>query len=65
MFLAKGQFGAEFILVLAVLLTALAVISVPLYRSSGERVSEANDVMNAREAVSKLARKIEAVYAGV
>lgn len=60
----RGQFSVEFVVVLGILLTVLATVSIPLYNSSRDRAVKINDVIKAREAANKLAQALNSCYAG-
>lgn len=60
----KGQFSIEFIIVLGVLLTLIASISLPLYESSSTKARRLTKLTQAREAANKLAGALNTVYAG-
>ena len=60
----KGQFSIEFVVVLALLLTVFATISVPLYRNSRDTAEQTKVTMRAREAANQLASTIDSVYSG-
>lgn len=60
----RGQFSVEFVVVLGVLLTVLATVSIPLYNSSRDKAVKINDVIKAREAANELAQALNSCYAG-
>ncbi|MFP4005420.1 MAG: hypothetical protein ACLFUR_01720 [Candidatus Hadarchaeia archaeon] len=62
--LNSGQFSIEFLVVVAAFLIALAVISMPLYRSTRESENRISTTMEAQEAANSLARTLNTVYRG-
>lgn len=59
----KGQFSIEFLIVLAVFLTVLATVSVPLYTASKKKAQRGSAAMQAREAANKIVQDINTLYA--
>lgn len=60
----RGQFSIEFIVVLGVLLTLLASISLPLYENSSAEAQKLTKLSQARQAANKLVSALNTVYAG-
>ncbi len=60
----KGQFTIEFVVVLALFLTALATVSIPLYNRARGTAGQTTATMEAREAANALAHGINSVYSG-
>ncbi len=59
----RGQFTAEFIIVLAIFLTVMATVSVPLYTSSRDTAETGTALMKAREAACEIAQALDTLYA--
>ncbi|KXB06601.1 hypothetical protein AKJ52_01960 [candidate division MSBL1 archaeon SCGC-AAA382C18] len=59
----RGQFTVEFILVLAVFLTVMATVSMPLYNNSRDTAQEGTELMKAREAAGEIASALDTLYA--
>ncbi|KXB00105.1 hypothetical protein AKJ42_01670 [candidate division MSBL1 archaeon SCGC-AAA261C02] len=62
--LEKGQFSIEFIIVLGVLLTLIASVSLPLYENSSAKARKLTRLSQAREAGNELVSALNTVYAG-
>lgn len=58
----RGQFSIEFITVFGVLLTILAMVSIPLYNDSRESVEKMKNMTLAKEAANKIAYSINTAY---
>ena len=60
----SGQFTIEFVVVLALFLTVLATVSIPLYNNSRDTAEQSKIMMDAREAANRLASQIDSAYSG-
>ena len=60
----KGQFTIEFVVVLALFLTVLATVSIPLYNNSRDTAEQTKVTMRAREAANRLVSGINSAYSG-
>lgn len=59
----RGQFSAEFMIVLACLFTVLGLVSIPMYNSASDDATKLVNLSDARDAATKLANAVNTVYA--